>query len=87
LVELAVSGGDLALQGGLFLWGLGGSLALVQINHQPHKLDHPVVVTSVGRIGEVDHAGRQLFQVRAFNLREGAPLVIVTVEPDGAHDL
>ena len=60
LVELVVGGGDLALEHGLLVGGIGGGESLVEVEHGLDQVHHLVVPGLVGGIGQTD---REPFEV------------------------
>ena len=66
-VDLPIGRDDLALVYGLLLVRDRGGQLAVQIQHGLDQRDHPVVVRDVGRVGEVDGADGELFDVLTFS--------------------
>ena len=62
-IDLSIGRDDLALEHGLLLVRDRGGQLAVQIEHGLDQRDHPVVARDVGRVGEVDGADGELFDV------------------------
>jgi hypothetical protein len=67
-VDLGVSGGDLAIQGGFLLRGFsGGGQALVEGEHLLHELNNVIVAGRVGRVAGVGWPDADILHVMEYH--------------------
>ena len=85
LVNLFICGGNLAVEDGLVVRGIGGGEFVVEIEHGGDKLDHVVVLGLVLGIVEV-HGGKtacpRLRRLRLFPVPDCSRIVPNTYLPD-----